>query len=80
MRNYGSYLVRHWLLGEAGESRHVLDLQHIQTGRRTRVSTFVEAQAWLESLSRENHLVQQRYPDRDCLEREVLPSTGFDEG
>jgi hypothetical protein len=73
MRNYSSYLVRHWLMNGSGEQRQVLDLQHIQTGRRTRVSTLVEAQKWLELVSRQDSLVEENACDRECLYQETDP-------
>jgi len=61
MNNYSSYLVRHWLLTEDPPSSctaqkdraQVFDIEHVQSGRRTRVQDLSDARAWIESLSRE---------------------------
>jgi len=62
MNNYSSYLVRHWLLTEdpptnceeQKDRAQVFDIEHVQSGRRTRVQDLSEARAWIESLSGEN--------------------------
>ena len=62
MNNYSSYLVRHWLLredppttcAEQQDRAQVFDIEHVQSGRRTRVRDLSEARAWIESLSGEN--------------------------
>ena len=62
MNNYSSYLVRHWLLtedpptncAEQKDRAQVFDIEHVQSGRRTRVQDLSEARAWIESLSGEN--------------------------
>ncbi len=59
MQNYGSYLVRHWLFAketsqerdENREQSQAFDIEHVQTGRRTRVSTLNEAQKWIEAVT-----------------------------
>ena len=49
MRNYSSYLVRRWLLDEESQGhRQVFEIEHIQTGSRTRVNSLNEAEEWLE--------------------------------
>lgn len=48
MKTYGSFLVRCWLLGDpAGGTRAVFSVEHIQTGRSTRVESLAEAQCWM---------------------------------
>jgi hypothetical protein len=54
MRNYNSYLVRHWFHGGASDAQQIFDIEHIQTGRRTRHENLTEAQAWIEAVSQEN--------------------------
>ena len=62
MNNYSSYLLRHWLLtedpptncAEQKDRAQVFDIEHVQSGRRTRVRDLSEARAWIESLSGEN--------------------------
>ena len=57
MNNYSSYLIRHWvLLADNKDSRaHVFDIEHIQSGRRTRVSNLAQAQAWLEAVTAQSN-------------------------
>jgi hypothetical protein len=62
MNNYSSFLVRHWLLTEdpptnaqnQKDRAQVFDIEHVQSGRRTRVGDLSDARAWIESLSGEN--------------------------
>jgi len=66
MNNYNSYLVRQWLLPDEqpaseGESKvrfQVFDIEHVQSGRRTRVRQLDDAKTWIESISAEG-------PNRD---------------
>jgi hypothetical protein len=61
MNNYSSYLVRHWLLTEdpptnapnQKDRAQVFDIEHVQSGRRTRVKDLSEARTWIESLTGE---------------------------
>ncbi|HEX6731456.1 MAG TPA: hypothetical protein VF074_15635 [Pyrinomonadaceae bacterium] len=53
-------MVRHWLLGnKPGAEEQIFDIEHIQTGRRTRVSSLDKAQGWLEAVSVESRLREQ---------------------
>ena len=58
MNNYSSYLIRHWLLTEDPTTdcaeqkvRQVFDVEHVQSGRRTRLGSLNEAQTWIEAVS-----------------------------
>jgi len=61
MNNYSSYLVRHWLIAgerpatavEEQDRPQVFDIEHVQSGRRTRVRQFDEAKTWIQSISSE---------------------------
>jgi hypothetical protein len=61
MNNYSSYLVRHWLIAEEPVSNaaeqnprtQVFDIEHVQSGRRTRVRQLEEANTWINSISNE---------------------------
>ena len=63
MNNYSSYLVRHWLLKEdpptncADEKAgaQVFDIEHVQSGRRTRVQDLGEAEKWIAAVSKESN-------------------------
>jgi hypothetical protein len=48
MKCYSSFLVRCWLIADStlGE-RAVVDVQHIQSGGRTRVGSLAEAEGWM---------------------------------
>jgi hypothetical protein len=55
MRNYSSYLVRRWLLGEEYEAQQQLfEIEHIQTGSSARVNSLSEAEEWFASNCAEN--------------------------
>lgn len=45
-RHYGSFLIRCWTL-DGGESR--VDVEHIQSGDRTQVSSLSAGLAWIEA-------------------------------
>lgn len=47
-RAYSSFLVRYWQL-DGGRTR--IEVQHIQTGQRTRVASAQAAIAWIGALS-----------------------------
>ena len=61
MNNYSSYLVRHWFIAEefsreeleGNDRSQVFDIEHVQSGRRTRVQDLNDARAWIESLTSE---------------------------
>ena len=40
----GTFVVRYWRLGEDGEH---MAIEHVQSGARTLVASFDEAQAWI---------------------------------
>jgi hypothetical protein len=49
-QRYSAYLLRHWQLANGRER---VEVQHIQTGDRTRHPTLADACAWLTSQARE---------------------------
>jgi hypothetical protein len=54
MHNYSSFLIRHWLLeGDSDDRRQVFDIEHVHSGRRTRLGSLNEAQTWIEAVSME---------------------------
>ena len=54
MHNYSSFLIRHWLLESSSDNRRqVFDIEHIHSGRRTRLGSLNEAQIWIEAVSME---------------------------
>jgi len=67
MNNYSSYLVRHWLLTEDptrpgvahGDRAQVFDIEHVRSGRRTRVQDLNDARAWIETLSSEKRAADE---------------------
>lgn len=62
MQNYSSYLIRHWLIGNDSDERsQVFDIEHVQSGRRTRVSRLDEAQLWCESVSTQYGLTKPEH-------------------
>jgi len=66
MNNYNSYLVRQWSQADerrANESEakglsQVFDIEHIQSGRRTRLASLSEAQIWVDAISLESRKEQ----------------------
>jgi hypothetical protein len=50
---YNSFIVRTWLLKNQplGE-RLVVDVEHVQSGRRLRTTNFADVSAWMESADR----------------------------
>ncbi len=50
MRLYRSFLVRCWLIKDhSGDERSVFDVEHIQSGERTKAATLQEAEQWMLS-------------------------------
>ena len=48
MKLYSSFLIRCWLIHEpAHDERPIIDVEHIQTGWRTRVASLTEAERWI---------------------------------
>ena len=48
MKLYSSFLIRCWLIREpAHDERPIIDVEHIQTGGRTRVNSLSEAERWM---------------------------------
>ena len=48
MKLYSSFLIRCWLIHEpAHDERPIIDVEHIQTGGRTRVASLTEAERWM---------------------------------
>ena len=69
MNNYSSYLVRHWLIAdprlnrlEENNSSQVFDIEHVQSGRRTRVGQLSDAAAWMESITTEKAATTDQNP------------------
>lgn len=53
MRTYGSFLIRCWLTGDPPEDAQlVFTVEHIQTGKHTRVDRLSEVQDWIVSACR----------------------------
>ena len=56
MHIYSSFLIRHWLFdGDSADRRQVFDIEHVHSGRRTRLGSLNEVQTWIEAVSREAH-------------------------
>ena len=48
MKRYGSFLIRCWLIDDsAHDERAVIDVEHIQTGCRTRAAGLAETESWM---------------------------------
>ena len=48
MKLYSSFLIRCWLIHEPAQGeRPIIDVEHIQTGGRTRVASLTEAERWM---------------------------------
>ncbi len=43
---------------DSDDRRQVFDIEHIQSGRRTRIENLSEAQPWMETISAENREVE----------------------
>jgi hypothetical protein len=55
MHNYSSFLIRHWVLDrDSADRRQVFDIEHVHSGRRTRLGSLDEAQTWIEAVSMES--------------------------
>lgn len=65
MHNYSSFLIRHWLLDSSSvDRRQVFDIEHVHSGRRTRLSSLNDAQRWIETVSME---ARERKEETDGL-------------
>jgi hypothetical protein len=47
MKHYSSFLVRCWLIDDTSDERSVIDVEHIQSGGRTKVTSMGEAEQWM---------------------------------
>ena len=45
-RHYGSFLVRCW---EVGADQRRIEIEHVQSGQRTRVSSLADVVRWMEA-------------------------------
>lgn len=67
MHIYSSFLIRHWLFdSDSADRRQVFDIEHVHSGRRTRLGSLNEAQTWIEAVSKE---ARERRDDADSFEQ-----------
>jgi hypothetical protein len=64
MKLYSSFLIRCWLIEDSqrGE-RKIIDVEHIQSGGRTRARSLTEAEGWMFEACRNTHADAQTVRD-----------------
>ena len=64
MKLYSSFLIRCWLIEDSqrGEKR-IIDVEHIQSGGRTRAGSLTEAEGWMLEACRNTHADAQTARD-----------------